>query len=248
MELEEGDIVLCTVDRIARTIVFVKIEENGEGSIIMSEIAPGRIRNIRGYVVPKKKIVCKVLRISPRGNVELSLRRVTQKERKEVKEQYKKEKGYVSILKSILKEEADKAIEEILQQERVYEFLQKAKENPAKLEKIVGKNNAKKILEILKAQKQKKAIIKREILLTTTKPNGLGLIKNLLGKIKSPEVSEDLKKSSEEAEIKYLSAGKYSIKTESRDPKTADNKLKEIIKDIEKKAKEQGMEFSVKEK
>ena len=61
MELEVGDVVLCTVDRIAGTVVFVKIEGNGEGSVIISEIAPGRIRNLRDYVVPKKRIVCKIL-------------------------------------------------------------------------------------------------------------------------------------------------------------------------------------------
>ena len=79
MNLEAGDVVLCTVDRIVGTTVFVNIEGDGEGSIVFSEIAPGRIRNIRDYVVPKKKIVCKVLRIS--GNrMDLSFRRVTLKE------------------------------------------------------------------------------------------------------------------------------------------------------------------------
>jgi len=83
MVLEVGDIVMCTVDRIVGTIVFVKIDENGEGSIILSEIAPGRIRNLREYVVPKKRIACKILRIL--GNrIDLSLRRVTQKEQKEI--------------------------------------------------------------------------------------------------------------------------------------------------------------------
>ncbi|GAH54399.1 unnamed protein product, partial [marine sediment metagenome] len=47
--IEEGDIVLCTVDRIIGTNVFVKIEDNGEGCIVFSEVAPGRIRNIRSY-------------------------------------------------------------------------------------------------------------------------------------------------------------------------------------------------------
>ena len=46
MELEEGDVVLCTVDRIVGTTVFVSIEGNGEGSIVVSEISPGRIRNL----------------------------------------------------------------------------------------------------------------------------------------------------------------------------------------------------------
>ena len=57
MNIEEGDILMCTVDRIVGTVVFVKIDETGqEASIVMSEIAPGRIRNLRDYVFPKKKI------------------------------------------------------------------------------------------------------------------------------------------------------------------------------------------------
>ena len=235
MELEVGDVVLCTVDRIAGTVVFVKIDRNGEGNIITSEIAPGRIRNLREYVVPKKKIVCKILRISPNGNINLSLRRVTQKEKKEVLEQYKQEKSYKSVLKSILGEKSEKIIKQIEEEERLFDFLQEAKENSKNLEKIAGKESAKKILDIIKAQKQKIAILKKEIHLTTKNPNGLKLIKELLGNLK-------------EVEIKYISAGKYSIKIEKDDIKTADNKLKEILKDTEEKAKKAGFEFSVKEK
>ncbi|MDO8735105.1 MAG: 3'-5' exonuclease [Elusimicrobiota bacterium] len=82
-ELKEGDVVLCTVEKIVGTTVFVKIEDNGQGSIIVSEIAPGRIRNLRDYVVPNKKIVCKILRIG-KDYANLSLRRVVENERKEV--------------------------------------------------------------------------------------------------------------------------------------------------------------------
>ena len=87
-KLEDGEIVLCTVDRIDGAMVFVKIDNADGGSITFSEIAPGRIRNIRDNVIPKKRIVCKVLRVS-RGNYELSLRRVTPKEKKELMEQQK---------------------------------------------------------------------------------------------------------------------------------------------------------------
>ena len=232
--LEVGDIVMCTVDRIVGTIVFVKIDGNGEGGIILSEITPGRIRNLREYVVPKKRIVCKVLRIS--GNrIDLSLRRVTQKEIKEIKEQHKQEKSYKSILKTVLGEKADKIISEISQKDKVYDFLQESKKSPKKLENLVGKTDTKKILDILKTQKQKEIIIKKEISLTTTKPNGIKLIKKIL-------------ENTNKAEIKYLSAGKYTIKTKSIDPKTADKKLKEIINEIENKAKEQGMKFDLMEK
>jgi len=234
MTLEVGDVVLCTVDRIVGTIVFVKIDDNGEGSIILSEIAPGRIRNLREYVVPKKRIVCKILRIS--GNrIDLSLRRVTQKEIKEIKEQSKQEKSYTSILKSVLGNNVEKIIKEVSEQGRIYEFLQEAKQDSKKLEKLVGKQDAEKILKIIDSQKQKKAIIKKEISLTTTKPNGLELIKRIFKDIKN-------------AEIKYISAGRYVLQTESTDMKTADKNLKEILKNIEKKAKEESISFAIKEK
>jgi translation initiation factor 2 alpha subunit (eIF-2alpha) len=231
MELEEGDIVLCTVDRIVGTIVFVHIEGNGEGSIVVSEIAPGRIRNLRDYVVPKKKIVCKVLRISGR-NIDLSLRRVTLKGKKEILEKAKQEKSYESILKSVLKEKADKTIKEILNEDNLFSFLEEAKENSKKLEKLVGKNDSEKILEILNSQKPKKVVVKKGFFLTTTLPDGLEKIKNILRKIK-------------DVDIGYVSAGQYSIKTESENAKEADNKLKKIISDIEKQAKQKNISFSM---
>jgi translation initiation factor 2 alpha subunit (eIF-2alpha) len=234
MNLEVGDIVLCTVDRIVGTVVFVKLEDQREGSIILSEIAPGRIRNLRDYVVPKKKIVCKILRMD-NDRIDLSLRRVTQKEKKEVMEQNQLEKSYENILKSVLKEKANEIIVEISKQEGVYSYLQNSKESPADLEKKVGKEDAKRILEILNSQKEKKSVIKREINMTSTEPNGLSLIKENLEKIK-------------DAEIMYISAGKYVVKTEAKDPKTADNKIKEIIDKIEKNIKGNKIEFRIKGK
>jgi len=233
--LEQGDIVICTVEKIIGTNVFVKIFSEGkeiEGSIVLSEISPGRIRNLRDYVFPKKRIVCKVLRITPRGNIELSLRRVTQKEKKEALEKDKQEKGYISILKSILKEKTEHVIGEITKQKSLYDFIQEAKENPKKLEKFVGKNDSQKILNILKSQKQKEISIKKEIFLSTTNPNGLELIKEILSR--------------EDCEIKYLGGGRYSFKTKARDLKIADNKLKEILYEIEKEAKKKGLEFQYK--
>ena len=115
----------------------------------------------------------------------------------------------------------------------MYNFFDDVKNNPEKLEEFMSKSEANKILEILREQKQKKAIIKKEISLKTTKPNGLELIREILGNIK-------------EIEIKYLSAGRYILKIESIDLKKADNKLKELIYQIEEKSKKLGLEFSVK--
>ena len=241
MELEEGDLVLCIVDRIIGTNVFVKINPNSkdeiEGTIITSEIAPGRIRNLRDYVVPKKKIVCKVLRISGKGNVELSLRRVSQKEKKEILEQANIEKSYESILKTILKDESEKIIEKIKSMDTIYNFIESAKSDSKILEKLIGKENSKKILEIINSQKEKKVFAKKEITLTTTQPNGLELIKKILSSVETSGIK-----------IKTISAGKYSLKKEDSNLKKADNELKEFAEKIEKFAKENSMNFSVKEK
>jgi len=234
MELNENDLVLCTVDRIIGTAVFVKIEgfKNIEGSIILSEVAPGRIRNLRDYVVPKKMIVCKILSISPNGNINLSLRRVSEKERKETLNEYKQEKSYLKILKSLLKEKAEKVIEEILKEDTIYNFLERSKEEQKILEKLTGKEEAKKIIEIINTQKSRKVVVKKNIKLFSNLPNGVMLLKEILGKIKK-------------ARINYVAAGRYTIKIESEDPKKADNELKAIIDSIEKISKKEGMEFSV---
>ena len=234
-ELEVGDLILCTVDRIVGTVVFVKLIWEGkeiEGSIALSEIAPGRIRNLRDYVVPKKKIVCKVLRIKS-GNIELSLRRVSQKEKKEVLEKESQGKSYVSVLKSILGAKADEAIQKISKDDDLFSFLEESRTNSEKLEKIVGKENSKKILDILNTQKKKKTIVKKEINLTTTKPNGITLIKKILENFKG-------------ITVKYISAGRYSLEIESEDAKLADKKIREAAELAEKESKKLGVELIVK--
>ena len=230
MEFEVGDVTLCTVEKIIGTTVFLHIEQTGQqGSMNFSEVAPGRIRNIRDYVVPKKTIVCKILKIS-NNNIELSLRRVTQKEQKEVREQYKQERNYKSILKSVLKEKTEEVIKKIIGEDSIFDFLENSKENPIKLEKIIGKENSTKVLEILNSQKKKKAVIKKKIELSTTASDGLDKIKELLGEIKK-------------AEVKYISAGKYSLKIEGENAKKTDTEMKKIIESLQKKAKEKNIEF-----
>jgi translation initiation factor 2 alpha subunit (eIF-2alpha) len=233
--LEEGEMVLCTVDRIAGTVVFVRIEgEEREGSIILSEIAPGRIRNLREYVIPKKKIVCKVLKTSG-GTISLSLRRVTLKEKKEVMDENNQERSYMSILKSVLKEKATAIIDKITKEGKLFDFFEETRKNPKKLEDLIGKEDAKKILNIVLEQKKKITIIKRTISLKTQEPNGIYLLKSVL---EAPG----------EIGVKYLSAGKYSLKIETEDGKKGDQKLKIFLDGVEKKAKETGVQFEIKEK
>lgn len=226
--IQEGDLVLCTVDKIVGTTVFVKIEDGGEGTIITSEVAPGRIRNLRDYVIPNKKIVCKVLSTEGK-NIHLSLRRVTAKERKEVMDKYAKEKSAVAILKSIAKngEEISKKIKE--KEKSLNDFFEKAKENPKILEGYLNKEELEKLLEILKERKEKEISVKKEFKMSSIQENGLILIKDILAPYKG--------------EVIYLAAGRYLIKVIGNSYKEANHKLEKILEEIEKKAKSLHVQF-----
>src|SRR3990167_9954155 len=89
---EESEIVVCTIKKILPNSVFVDLDEyeNKEGLIHISEISPGRIRNIRDFVKEGKKIVCKVLKVDvQKGHLDLSLRRVNQVQRINKNKEYK---------------------------------------------------------------------------------------------------------------------------------------------------------------
>lgn len=231
--MEENENVLCIVEKIQGTTVFVKIVDGPEGTIVTSEIAPGRIRNIRDYVIPGKRIVCKILRIDATGNIQLSLRRVSNKERDEVLEKHEKERSALSILKTILKEKADKTAQEIKKESSsLYEFLQSCKENKKKIEKYMGKEEAEKICQILNEKKEKFVDIKKEFTLSSDLPNGMKLTKEILLPYKD--------------NITYIAAGKFIIKIKSEDYKKANQEMQKIVQNIEEKAKKEKMRFEAK--
>ena len=226
--LEEGDVVLCKVDKIVGTTVFVKIEDNGTGTIVTSEIAPGRIRNLRDYVVPNKKIVCRVLRIDKSGHADLSLRRVTAKEKKEVSDYYQKEKNLAAALKTVLKEKATEIIKKIKEKSSIFEFLEQVKTTPEILKKIIPEQEAEQLLKILKEKKEREVTVKKKFSLSSEAGDGIIKIKKIL-----PE------------EATYIAAGKFSVSIKDKNYKDANHKVEQILQEIETKAKELSCEFSV---
>jgi len=88
-----NDVVICTVKKVLNHSVFVTLDEyDKEGMVHISEVSPGRIRNIRDFVVEDKKIICKVLKVDQeKGHIDLSLRRVNTIQRIKKNEEYKQE-------------------------------------------------------------------------------------------------------------------------------------------------------------
>jgi translation initiation factor 2 subunit 1 len=99
---EVGDLVVATVTRVVDYGAYVKLDEyeGVEGLIHISEIASTYVKNIRVHVREGQKLVLKVLRVSSqRAQVDLSLRRVTGREKSEKMLDWKKVKKADSIVK-----------------------------------------------------------------------------------------------------------------------------------------------------
>lgn len=102
---EAEELVLCTVTNVQPHSVFCKLDEyDKSGMIHISEIAPGRIKNIREFVEEGKKVVCKVLQINKeRGHIDLSLRRVNEGLRRTKLSDLKNEQFAEKIVEGIAK-------------------------------------------------------------------------------------------------------------------------------------------------
>src|SRR3989338_7972247 len=103
---EEDELVMCTVTKVQFHSVFVTLDEYDKGGMIhISEVSPGRIRNIRDFVREGKKIVCKVLRVNEeKGHIDLSLRRVTETQKRSKVDELKQEQKAEKILEFVAKD------------------------------------------------------------------------------------------------------------------------------------------------
>lgn len=235
MEYKEGDIILCTVKSIDHTTVFAELPDKTKGTLIISEISPGRIKNLRQYVVPKKKIVCKILRVMGE-HIDLSLRRVTSKEKKEVMSKFKQEQTAKSAIHSIIKNQAEEIETKILKDfPSRSDFFLAAKEDEKLIDKYIPKEFHKQIKRITQ-KKQKNIQVTKIIRLKCPQPDGIKIIKKIL------EITD------EKAKMTYLSAGKFQLNYKAENYKIANKAVDLILQEIEQKAKKESCEFSVEDK
>lgn len=228
--MEEGDLVLCKVREVSNTITSVDLPNGKQGTIISSEIAPGRIKFMRQYVIPNKQIVCKILEVSG-DNIHLSLRRVNSKEKKEVMQRFKQEQATKVAFKQILGEKAKETEEKILKDfSTLMEFIDKAKENETLIEKYIQKENQESIKKITE-KKQKSQALKQNIKIKCLEDDGIKRIKEIF----------DLE--DENISITYLSAGQFKLKLTVEDFKQGKKRMTEILEELEKRTKKHKCEF-----
>ena len=99
---EVGDLVIVTVNRITDYGAYVTLDEYGkEGLLHVSEVASSWVRNIRDFVREGQKTVLKVLRVdTEKGHVDVSLRRVTKRERIDKVMFFKRERKGETLMRS----------------------------------------------------------------------------------------------------------------------------------------------------
>jgi len=234
---EESDIVICEVTKVYYNSVFVKIiEHDVQGMIHISEISPGRIRNIGDYVKVGKMIICKVLRVNrEKGHVDLSLRRVNNNVRREKSEEIKQEQKAEKIVELVANDQKipkrelyDKVSDKVFAK---YGMLYQC------FEEVVGDNS---ILEKLGLDKKvSKALT--EIIVQRIKPPVFKIVGTLELQSYAPDGVDQIRKvlvdASKKGDIKYNGAGKYRVEIEADDFKSGESKIAEIADYIKGKFK-----------
>ncbi|HDM22434.1 MAG TPA: S1 RNA-binding domain-containing protein, partial [Methanomicrobia archaeon] len=91
---EEGEFVIGTIVEIHPYGVTVRLDEyEKKGMIPIREISSGWVKNIRTHVKMGQKIVAKVMKVEPsKRYISLSLRRVSEQQKKRTIKQHKQEK------------------------------------------------------------------------------------------------------------------------------------------------------------
>jgi len=228
--MEEGNLVLCTVKKVTNTITFVELPDGQEGTIVSSEIAPGRIKLMRQHVVPNKKIVCKILKIE--GNhIHLSLRRVNSKEKKEVMQTFKQSQAISVAFSQILKEDEKKTKEKILKDFKdLQEFINSARSDKTLISKYIPKKKVAAINKVAEKRKGKQEL-KQSIKIKCLEDDGVKRIKKIF----------DLK--DDNITVNYISAGNFKLKLIVEDFKQGKKRMAEIMEELKVKAKKNNCEF-----
>lgn len=244
-----GDLVVATVKNITPYGAYVVLDEYGEreGLMHISEVSTTWVKNIRDHVREGQKLVLKVLRINrQRGEVDLSLRRVTGREKAEKMLQWKRDKKAEAILRSTAEKlSADENTlnnvrDTLVQQyDSVYDALEKSidqgeevftkLELPSEWSKALAENAKLKV-------KVKRTTLTGTIELTSPKPDGIVGIRTALLN------AEKVKTEGTDIRIYSIGAPRYRLEVVASDYSDAETILKEAVDEAISNIKDAGGE------
>jgi len=224
---EEGELVIATITKIQFHSVFCTLDEyNKSGMMHISEIAPGRIKNIGEYVKEGKTLVLKVLRIDEqKGHIDLSLRRVTEAQKRQKASELKQQQIVENIVKQLQEKGYDvpvvlKQLEaEFSEYHSLFDAFQQVVEGQLSLAQAgLEEKLASDLTELLKERLKPKSVrIKGEFSIESWSPEGVVLIQKAFSEVPPT------------AQVSYAGGGKYSVVIEDKAYKQAEETLKGIV-------------------
>lgn len=239
---EEKELVLVKISKIMPHGAYCELLEYGMDAYLpISEIASGWIKNIHEFIKEGQKDVGRVIAIDrEKRAVDVSLKKVTTKEKNDKISEYNLEKRYeklfnqaVSLAKLEPKKEA--IIAEVSKKASTYtEIIQAVAEKKDVSGLINNKALEAELAEIVsKNIKPKRYAVSYTLDLKSTDPRtGISAIKSVLTEIEGKGVG-----------VLYLGAPKYRLTSEDSDYPKAEGRIREAQKIIEKHRK---LSYSVK--
>ncbi len=237
---EIGEFVIATAVRLQEHGVYVSLDEYGKnGYVPIGEVASTWVKNIKDFVKEGQKLVLKVIRIDERkGHIDLSLRKVTEREKKEKLIQWKKSKKAEKILEMAAKK-LDKGVQDAVRlvgvslEEKygdLYAALEQLVQRGPKsaLEAGIDQEWADALYDVSKDHIEAPMVqITGEVKLSTTRPEGVEDIKKALNegiKAVDPKLAK--------VEMYTLGAPRYRLEISAKDYRVAEEQLKSAVEAI----------------
>jgi len=236
---EPGDLVIATIESVMDYGAYANLDEyNKRGFLHISEISSARIRNIRDFIRERQKMVLKVLRVDiEKGHIDLSLRRVTKRERIEKIKAWKKDRKGEVLLRAVA-EKVGLPIHEVYQKagvmleerEGLYEGFEEAlKEGAESLTKLgIPEDIAKAFAQVAEERIRIKLVKARgTIEVRCMKPNGVKCIQEAFIQAKKLQKAKDAK-----IEFSVIAAPRYNVEVAADNWKRAEELLDEVSKSV----------------
>jgi translation initiation factor 2 subunit 1 len=234
---EQDELVLATVKKIMPYGAFCALDEYGgrEAFVHISEVAPRWIKNIHEFLREGQHLVAKVYHLdTEKAQIDLSLKRVTESEKKAKVEGSRREKRADKLFEVALKIAKSTKTEEMAARsaliqkhgsiiDAIEEMADKGEAAIAGLK--IEKGLAKALLEVAqKSMKKALAQLNGMFSITSYSANGVEEVKQLLALAKPPEGVK--------MDVLYLGAPHYQVRVVAEDFKTADKALTDTVEKV----------------
>lgn len=250
---KEGEVLMCTVKKVEKFGAFVILDEyhGMEGFIHISEVSTNWVKNIRDFFKEGRKVVVKVMRID-RGKrqIDLSLKRTTEQQKKYKIQQWKQGQKAAKLL-----ELASKKLGKTPEQARnevvtkiladfpdLYSGFEEVARSGRKVldGRKIGKAWADALTDLILSNIELPTVtIEGYVSMQCFEANGVEVIRGALGELSKPIPSNG----DANLAVQVIGPPKYRVTLEAEDYKTAESLLQQRVEAVEALLKEHDSTF-----